>query len=996
MTQAQERAAILVAGTALSLGAIAAEATSDVNHNAFAVLVPGLAVFWSFLAAGIVARYRRPDNRMGLLMAGVGFLWVLNAFGAAPDGWLLALSWGFGSIWAAALVHLVLAYPDGRLADMRAKLLVAAAYIDTAIPSLLTLPFTEPRLDGGEEGLASNPVLIDHRPGLVDTVSSVSLAFGLVILVITLRLLYQRWDVATVAARRVLAPVYLTGAVAVAALGVLAAIFLVMQPKSDVPFYVFSLTLAAVPQGFLIGVLRTQLGRPAAVSGLIADMEQSDKPDRLRAALRRALGDPTLEVAYWLPDQERHVNAEGDPVEMPHADATRVVTDVERHGHLVARLVHDVSLLENSKLIDAACRATGLAMENERLAAELRSQLRELEVAEKRHTDLLENVRLIAVAIDVDGRIAYANPFLCDLTGWSREEIIGVDWHSTFSGASVRFDERLREGMVLPYEEHRIRTRGGEILEIAWNNTVTRDKDGRIVGAMSIGQDITQRQRQERRLRLQLDVARALARAERLEEIAEPLTETLSYTFHAWAAVYWKTEGESLEPVAVWVDEREAPTAFAESVRELRPGWEEGVAGTVWRTGRWHWAPNLHHDPLGQLHPGIARSGTFAFPVVANGLVDGIVQLCSQDVTEPDADMVALTQATADRVGELIERRRAEQAVVESETRKSTILNSALDAVVTMDHAGRIVEFNPAAQRTFGIPLSEAIGADMAGLLVPPALRDLHRDGLRRYLETGEGPILGEQVELTGMRSDGTIFPIELAVTRIDSPGPPLFTAFIRDITERKRSEAELRSSRARIVQAGDKERRRLERNLHDGAQQRLVSLSLALRLALSSLRTNPDTAEQTLNAAKIELDEALEELRDLARGIHPAILSDRGLRPALEALVTRPRKVPVLLDEIPDVRLPEPVEAAAYYVVAEALTNVDRYASAGTATVRVVQENGAAVIEVADDGVGGADPGVGSGLRGLADRVEALDGHLDVHSPPGGGTRVRAVIPCG
>jgi signal transduction histidine kinase len=246
------------------------------------------------------------------------------------------------------------------------------------------------------------------------------------------------------------------------------------------------------------------------------------------------------------------------------------------------------------------------------------------------------------------------------------------------------------------------------------------------------------------------------------------------------------------------------------------------------------------------------------------------------------------------------------------------------------------------------------------------------------------------------MRSDGSLFPIELAVTRIDAPGPPLFTAFIRDITERKKNEAELRSSRARIVQAGDNARRRLERNLHDGAQQRLVSLSLALRLALNSLRSNPDTAEQMLNAAKVELDEALEELRDLARGIHPAILSDRGLRPALEALVMRPRKVPVLLGNVPDLRLPEPVEAAAYYVVAESLTNVDRYASAETATVRVVQENGTAVIEVADDGVGGADPGVGTGLRGLADRVEALDGHLVVESPPGGGTVVRAVIPCG
>ncbi len=204
----------------------------------------------------------------------------------------------------------------------------------------------------------------------------------------------------------------------------------------------------------------------------------------------------------------------------------------------------------------------------------------------------------------------------------------------------------------------------------------------------------------------------------------------------------------------------------------------------------------------------------------------------------------------------------------------------------------------------------------------------------------------------------------------------------------------ELRASRARIVEAADSERRRLERDLHDGAQQRLVSLALDLRLAAGKLDADPAAARQLLDAAAGELADATTELRELARGLHPAVLSDRGLRPALEALAGR-APVPVELDETPAERLPAAVESASYFVVAEALTNVARYAQASRAAVTVSRANGRVEVEVTDDGVGGADPEAGSGLRGLADRVAALDGRLEVVSPHGGGTTVRAVIPC-
>jgi signal transduction histidine kinase len=203
----------------------------------------------------------------------------------------------------------------------------------------------------------------------------------------------------------------------------------------------------------------------------------------------------------------------------------------------------------------------------------------------------------------------------------------------------------------------------------------------------------------------------------------------------------------------------------------------------------------------------------------------------------------------------------------------------------------------------------------------------------------------------------------------------------------------ELRGSRLRILDAGQEERKRLERNLHDGAQQRLVALSLELSLLEERLASDPDTKAQ-IGQARGEIAASLEELREIARGLHPAVVSAHGLAVALERLATR-APVPISLTVEVGGRLPEAPEVAVYYLVAEALANVGKYAQASSVSVQVSRSNGQVVVEIADDGIGGADTEQGSGLRGLADRVEALDGSLRVWSPSGGGTRVRAEIPC-
>jgi len=259
------------------------------------------------------------------------------------------------------------------------------------------------------------------------------------------------------------------------------------------------------------------------------------------------------------------------------------------------------------------------------------------------------------------------------------------------------------------------------------------------------------------------------------------------------------------------------------------------------------------------------------------------------------------------------------------------------------------------------------------------------------------------------VRADGTVtWVLERGQLGRGPGGRTWLDGFIFDITDRRRAEAalrrreaerariaELRASRARIVAAGDAERRRVVRDLHDGAQQQLVALMLTLQLARKETATRPEHARKCIDEAVEKAQAAIAQLRELAAGIHPTILTNRGLGGALEALASR-SPVPVELETAFGERLPWSVEAAAYFVVAEALTNVAKYAAASHATVRVTRNDDHMTLEVLDDGVGGADPAEGTGLRGMGDRVSALDGELEVESENGRGTLIRARLPLG
>ncbi len=317
------------------------------------------------------------------------------------------------------------------------------------------------------------------------------------------------------------------------------------------------------------------------------------------------------------------------------------------------------------------------------------------------------------------------------------------------------------------------------------------------------------------------------------------------------------------------------------------------------------------------------------------------------------------------------------------EARHRALIEALPDLLLRLSADGTYLELGGDLSRLANPP-DTVVGANVRDLLPAPIAAQL-MDGVATALESGLLATVNYRLRThLGEERD---FELRIAPVAADE-----VLAVVRDVTDVRAAMRELRESRARVVAAGDAARRRIERNLHDGAQQRLVTVSLHLHLIARRLESAPDAVPGLLEAAQTELALALEEIRELVRGLHPRILSDHGLAPAIRALAER-ALLPVEIVELPAKRLRPAVEAAVYYVVAEALANAAKHASATIVTVRVAEEECGTIVEVADDGVGGADP-AGGGLRGLADRVAALDGQFAVSSVPGAGTALRAEFP--
>jgi PAS domain S-box-containing protein len=698
-------------GRLLLFGVVAAAAVGSLAIVLWGAQAPPEQASWlsfavgvSFAVSGLLAWWRRPYNRTGPLMVAFAVTWFARTQTASDDSTLFTLGLVLEWLPLAIFAHLVLAFPSGRLESRAARWVVVAAYVDVLLLQLVVTMLNQPSEHGCAE-CPPNALAFAASDGALDAATAVVRAISLGVVAGGLTVLLRRWRAASPAYRRVLAPVLATGTVVGIALAANLLAAELWPSAAEQTWWIVLVALGSVPVAFLVGMVRARLAQ-TAVTRLVVELGATPPPGELREALARALGDPSLLLAYWLPESSAYVDLHGRPFALPEDGDGQVATVVDVDGRHVGALVHDAALADHPELVRAVCAAAGLALENERLHVELRSRLDELAAERDFVTAVIDTADALVLVLDAESRIVRFNRACERLSGFTADEMRG-----------------------------------------------------------------------------------------------RPLADLLP------------------------------------------PGERDGVAEALAAVGAGrHPSENENHW--------LTRSG---------------------------------------------------------ELRLIAWMNTALVA------------------------------------------------------PTGE---------------------IEFVV----SSG--------LDITEKRRAEDELRASRARIVEVGDNERRRLERNLHDGAQQHLVALLLTLRLARSKTATDPEGADRLIASAMDELEQGLAELRELARGIHPAVLTERGLAGAVEALAQRtPTRIEVE-DALEGTRVPPPVEVAAYYVVAESLANASKHAGAETVRVSLARRNGTLLVEIADDGVGGASAGGGSGLVGLADRVQALDGSLEVESRPGRGTTVRAALP--
>src|SRR5215211_2556987 len=343
----------------------------------------GPVIGWAFIGTGLYAWARRPTNRIGPLMIAVGFSFCVASLSVAQQPWLFAAGLLFFPLPYAILTHIMLAFPTGELTSRAERVIVVLSYLSATVGHWGAVMFQNTL----RQGMPRNPLLVADNLAVLLTLYRLRFMLGVVLLVALAVVLIRRWREASMSQRRALAPVRLSGGLAMGLMGVWYLASLARLPEGIVDrlWEVRVVALAVVPFAFLGGLLRSRVAQAGAVSRLVAQLgEESPRRGKLRDVLAEALGDPTLALAYWLEERGEYVDSDGRTVELPVESSGRMYTVVHRHGVRIAALIHDASLADERELIKAVGAAASLALENERLDAQLYAKIEELQQSRAR------------------------------------------------------------------------------------------------------------------------------------------------------------------------------------------------------------------------------------------------------------------------------------------------------------------------------------------------------------------------------------------------------------------------------------------------------------------------------------------------------------------------------------------------------------------------------------------------------------------------------------
>jgi PAS domain S-box-containing protein len=604
----------------------------------------------------------------------------------------------------------------------------------------------------------------------------------------------------------------------------------------------------------------------------------------------------------------------------------------------------------------------------------LRNTTAALRASEEHHRRLIDILPDAVCLIHPKGRLLAANSQAALMLGFAdTEELLQKNIYDL---TPPEEHERIRSDITMALKagihrnaEYTMLKKNGEPFRVELSATVALGASGQSNGLLSVVRDITERQRAQQALQ---------ASEERFRQLAHHIHE-----------VFWMSDADRTQFIYV------------------SPAYEEiwGQTCESLYTSPQKWIKAIHPDDRQRVSEALVRqSGGDYDEIYRIVRPDGSLRWI-QDRAFPIRDENGRIYRVAGIADDITKRKQAWDALGESEARKRAIMQAALDGIITIDHGGMVVEMNPAAEKIFSRSRDKLLGENVMGI-IPASFQAWFQSGLENCFAGEKGPTLGSRIEMHALRADDSRFPAEFTITRIKLPGRPMFTIYIRDITQHKRAEAELRALPQHIIKAQEAERSRIARELHDGINQMIASVKMRLHKVEGSLPELKPAAREILGRCDRLLVKVLEENRRIAHNLRPTDLDNLGLAAACNSFCNEVQSRANLAVRcqisLPAARLPAVTELHLFRVVQEAVNNIVKHSRAKSVKLQLKTEHGAVVLKIQDDGRGfdtrrsksGKGTGHGLGLSNMRERAMSLGGSCEILSVSGKGTTISVRVP--